>query len=333
MTPTGAPIDAIVVGGGHNGLTAAAYLARAGLSVCALERRPILGGACVTEELWPGKRVSRASYVVSMLQPKVVEDLRLREFGYDPIPLDPNFATMTPEGDPIAFYNDTARTQDSIARHSPRDAAAYPGFEEMFERLAVFFQPMLLRPPPPPGSQAPTTSSTSCARARGSPASASAGAGALPRDDDAGRRAARGVVRVRCDQGSDGVHGSRRSLGRAAHAGNRLQPPSPLARRARRRRRAVGPRSRRHGSDLGVDRGSARGVGRRDPHRRGRRLDRRQRRASQRRHPRVAASGCAPRSSSRAPTPRRRCSTSSAPSTSPTRSSTTSGATEAAGAR
>jgi phytoene dehydrogenase-like protein len=151
----GGAFDAIVVGGGHNGLTAAAYLARAGLSVCVVERRPVLGGACVTEELWPGKRVSRASYVVSMLQPKVVEDLRLREFGYDPIPLDPNFATMTPDGDPIAFYNDTARTQESIARHSPRDAAAYPGFEEMFERLALFFQPMLLRPPPQPGSKRP----------------------------------------------------------------------------------------------------------------------------------------------------------------------------------
>ena len=108
--------DAIVVGGGHNGLTAAAYLARAGLSVCVLERREVLGGACVTEELWPGQRVSRASYVVSMLQPKVVFDLRLREFGYDPIPLDPNFATMTEDGEPIAFYNDTARTQESIAR-------------------------------------------------------------------------------------------------------------------------------------------------------------------------------------------------------------------------
>ena len=70
--------DAIVVGGGHNGLTTAAYLARSGMRVVVLERRPILGGACVTEELWPGARVSRASYVVSMLQPQVVSDLRLR---------------------------------------------------------------------------------------------------------------------------------------------------------------------------------------------------------------------------------------------------------------
>ena len=86
--------DAIVVGGGHNALTAAAYLARAGLDVCVLERRDVLGGACVTEEVWPGYRVSRASYVVSMLQPKVVADLRLREHGYEPIPLDPPYATV-----------------------------------------------------------------------------------------------------------------------------------------------------------------------------------------------------------------------------------------------
>ena len=100
--------DAIVVGGGHNGLTTAAYLARAGLDVCVLERREILGGACVTEEVWPGKRVSRASYVVSMLQPKVVADLELARFGYRAIPLDPAYVALTERG-PIFFHNDAAR--------------------------------------------------------------------------------------------------------------------------------------------------------------------------------------------------------------------------------
>ena len=90
--------DAIVVGGGHNGLTAAAYLARAGLRVCVVERRDILGGACVTEEVWPGHRVSRASYVVSLLQPKVVADLRLKDFGYEVHPLDPAYAAIDDDG-------------------------------------------------------------------------------------------------------------------------------------------------------------------------------------------------------------------------------------------
>jgi phytoene dehydrogenase-like protein len=146
--------DAIVVGGGHNGLTTAAYLARAGLGVCVLERRPILGGACVTEELWSGARVSRASYVVSMLQPKVVSDLRLREFGYRAVPLDPAYAALTPEG-PIFFLNETARTQASIARHSKRDAEAYAGFEELLMRAGDFLRPMLTREPPTLGSKRP----------------------------------------------------------------------------------------------------------------------------------------------------------------------------------
>ena len=139
--------DVIVVGGGHNALTAAAYLARAGLRVCVLERRDVLGGACVTEELWPGYRVSRASYVVSMLQPKVVADLRLREHGYEPIPLDPPYATVA-GGTPVFFHDDAAAAQASIARVSPRDARAYPEFMALLERAAAFVRPLLLKAPP-----------------------------------------------------------------------------------------------------------------------------------------------------------------------------------------
>jgi phytoene dehydrogenase-like protein len=146
--------DAIVVGGGHNGLTAAAYLARAGLDVCVLERRDVLGGACVTEELWPGYRVSRASYVVSMLQPKVVADLRLREHGYEPIPLDPAYATVA-DGTPVFFHGDDAAAQTSIARISPQDAAVYPEFMALLERAASFIRPLMLRPPPDVGSRHP----------------------------------------------------------------------------------------------------------------------------------------------------------------------------------
>jgi phytoene dehydrogenase-like protein len=146
--------DAIVVGGGHNGLTTAAYLARAGLEVCVLERREILGGACVTEEVWPGARISRASYVVSMLQPRIVSDLRLRDFGYRAVPLDPAYAALTTAG-PIFFFNDTARTQASIAPFSTSDANAYAGFEELLVKAGDFLRPMLMREPPALGSKRP----------------------------------------------------------------------------------------------------------------------------------------------------------------------------------
>ncbi|HEX5954967.1 MAG TPA: NAD(P)/FAD-dependent oxidoreductase [Solirubrobacterales bacterium] len=146
--------DAIVVGGGHNGLTATAYLARAGLRVICLERRGVLGGACVTEELWPGARVSRASYVVSMLQPKIVSDLRLADFGYRAIPLDPAYVSLTDQG-PIFFFNEVERTAASIAKQSRKDAEAYPDFEALMGRAARFVKPMMLREAPALGSRAP----------------------------------------------------------------------------------------------------------------------------------------------------------------------------------
>jgi phytoene dehydrogenase-like protein len=147
--------DAIVVGGGHNGLTTAAYLARAGLRVVVLERRPILGGACVTEEVWPGARVSRASYVVSLLQPKVVSDLRLHDYGYRAIPLDPAYAALTEAG-PIFFFNEPARTAASVSAFSKRDGEVYEGFEDLLDRTASFLRPMILREPPALGSHHPT---------------------------------------------------------------------------------------------------------------------------------------------------------------------------------
>jgi phytoene dehydrogenase-like protein len=99
----------------------------------------------VTEEVWPGQRVSRASYVVSMLQPKVVSELELARFGYSVIPLDPSFATFAADGRPIVFGSD-----ETVARESPRDAAALPRFEAMLARMAGLVRPLLLRPPTVP---------------------------------------------------------------------------------------------------------------------------------------------------------------------------------------
>ena len=147
--------DAIIVGGGHNGLACAGYLARAGLDTCVLERRHVLGGACVTEEVWPGHRVSRASYVVSMLQPKVIADLELARFGYEAVPLDPAFGTFAANGQPILFFNDPGALRRSIEPHSRKDAAAYESFEALLAQMADFLRPLMLRPPPALGSKRP----------------------------------------------------------------------------------------------------------------------------------------------------------------------------------
>ncbi|MEA2277803.1 MAG: hypothetical protein QOC78_2763 [Solirubrobacteraceae bacterium] len=152
---SGPNYDAIVVGAGHNGLTAAAYLARAGLRVCVVESREVLGGACVTEELWPGQRVSRASYVVSMLAPKIVADLRLHDFGYQPIPLDPEFATFAADGRPMLLPNDDRITYEQVGRVSRRDADALAPFNALFDKAARFLKPLMLRPPPAVGSKRP----------------------------------------------------------------------------------------------------------------------------------------------------------------------------------
>src|ERR687885_788585 len=128
--------DAIIVGAGHNGLVTAAYLARAGWRVLVLERRHLVGGACVTEAVFPGYRVSTAAYLVSLLQERVVRDLELRRFGYQVLPKDPAYFAPYRNGRPVFLCADQARSVAGIARFSGRDAERYPAYEAAIERVA-----------------------------------------------------------------------------------------------------------------------------------------------------------------------------------------------------
>jgi phytoene dehydrogenase-like protein len=140
--------DAIIIGGGHNGLVTAAYLAMAGKSVLVLERREMLGGCAVTEELWPGYRVSTGAYLVSLLQERIVRELELARFGYRVLPKDPAFFSVFPDGRHLFFWQDAKRTHAEIAKFSARDALAFPKYEAHLERLAQVVESLLLVAPP-----------------------------------------------------------------------------------------------------------------------------------------------------------------------------------------
>lgn len=140
--------DVVVLGGGHNGLTAAAYLARAGLRTLVLERRSVLGGACVTEKLWPGYRVSRAAYVAGLLRPVVLRELGLRARGLRLLQRNPSSFTPSPEGRGLLLGADMAANQQAIRAFSPRDARRYPAYEVHLDRIARVFEPLLDHAPP-----------------------------------------------------------------------------------------------------------------------------------------------------------------------------------------
>ncbi|HEY3042516.1 MAG TPA: NAD(P)/FAD-dependent oxidoreductase [Vicinamibacterales bacterium] len=145
---------AIVIGGGHNGLTAAAYLARAGRKVLVLERRHVLGGAAVTEELYPGFRYSVCSYVVSLLRPQIIRELDLARHGLKILPLDGTF-TPLPGGDYLWRVDDHETTHREIARFSKHDADAYEGYGQTMVDMARFVKPILDMTPADPASRNP----------------------------------------------------------------------------------------------------------------------------------------------------------------------------------
>jgi phytoene dehydrogenase-like protein len=140
--------DAIVVGAGHNGLTAAAYLARAGLSTLVLERRPIVGGCCVTEEIAPGCRASTTSYMASMLRPEVIRDLDLGSHGLSMVAADPGVQVPFQDGTVLPWWTDRRRLLEELRRLSPRDADTFARVDDDLKRLARYLQPFFLEPPP-----------------------------------------------------------------------------------------------------------------------------------------------------------------------------------------
>ena len=144
-----AKYDAIIIGAGHNGLVTAAYLARAGRQVLVLERRDMVGGCAVTEELWPGYRVSTGAYLVSLLQDRIVRELELERFGYRVDAKDPAFFSAFPDGRHFFMWQDRARTLAEIAKFSRHDAEVYAAYEDQLERIARVIEDLLLITPPP----------------------------------------------------------------------------------------------------------------------------------------------------------------------------------------
>src|SRR5438105_5573536 len=140
--------DVIVIGGGHNGLINAAYLARAGKRVLVLERRHVLGGAAVTEEVFPGFRFSVASYVVSLLRPEIIRELDLPRHGLEVLPFDGSFTPL--DGDYLWMTEDHGRTYHELRRFSVNDAEAYFEFGQLITEIVRFIKPIMQMVPPDP---------------------------------------------------------------------------------------------------------------------------------------------------------------------------------------
>jgi phytoene dehydrogenase-like protein len=144
-----AEFDVVVIGAGHNGLVTAGYLARAGARVLVLEQRPIVGGACVTEEPWPGYRINTFAYASGLLRPQIVDDLELAKYGYEPILCDPQGFAPQPDGRHLTFWLDEEREQKEIAKFSQKDARAYPKYVAFWDHALDLIEPAMMAPPMP----------------------------------------------------------------------------------------------------------------------------------------------------------------------------------------
>jgi phytoene dehydrogenase-like protein len=149
--------DAIVIGAGHNGLVAAAYLAKAGRRVLVLERRHVVGGAAVTEELYPGFKFSVCSYVVSLFRPHIIRELDLTRHGMQIIPLECSF-TPHLEGPGLVRWPDPNLTRREISRFSRKDAEIYPEFSMAMTKMGFFVKQIIDNPPPEIQTSAPPSS-------------------------------------------------------------------------------------------------------------------------------------------------------------------------------
>jgi phytoene dehydrogenase-like protein len=149
-TKTATRFDALIIGGGHNGLICAAYLAKAGKKVCVLERRHVLGGCATTESLWPGYKVSTAAYVISLLLPQIIRDLRLKYYGLNILPRTPSSFTPLLDGRSLTLGPDAQLNRREISKFSQRDANAYPKYNALLERVAHVLEPVLSQSAPDP---------------------------------------------------------------------------------------------------------------------------------------------------------------------------------------
>jgi phytoene dehydrogenase-like protein len=156
LGPVPAEYDAIIVGGGHNGLATAAYLGRAGLKTIVLERRGVLGGAAVSEHPWPGYTVSTLSYVLSLMPPEVIRELELHRHGLTLYPLAADYYVPFPDGSHLLLTKDGAQAKAEIGKFSKKDAAAWPEFSAYLAKIARLVRPLLLMTPPAVGAKTPS---------------------------------------------------------------------------------------------------------------------------------------------------------------------------------